>query len=124
MPATVMADAAADHKHWLAEIERWESYLRLWQKERDGVAAEIESWIKAEARQLDEHSRGIAALKQSIVEAERQMMTPSAQANADREAKVATLHDKQLHAHDRIKRIHQNLLACLAILKAKPLREE
>jgi hypothetical protein len=122
MPTTPVVDKAADNKHWLAEIERWESYLRIWRKQQESVAAEIESWIKAEAQQLERHASGVEALKQAIVDCEREMMTKSASAGAT--SRVATLHDEQRHAHERIKRIHHNLLACLAILKAKPLREE
>ena len=115
-----------DHKHWLAEIERWQGYLRLWTQQQATLAQDVDRVIKDHGRQLSEHAKALDALQHTIADCERAMSsgTHAAATLQTQHEMDSRLHDQQRAAHEQLKATHHRLMLALAMLKGEPFREE
>lgn len=115
-----------DHKHWLAEVERWQSYLRLWTQQQASLAKDVDRVIRGHGQQLSEHAKSLEDLQHSIADCER-TLTGGAQAAAALQTQHEMdlrLHEEQRTFHEQLKATHHRLMLALAILKGEPFREE
>lgn len=127
-----LIEIQADHKHWLAEIERWEDYLRTWQDQQQALVDEFKqilTSIEQHGQALQEHAQSLQAHKQEIIACERGMVEHSNEGDvapqiAGRHAAGVDHHDAQRNTHERIKQEHHTFCAALSLLRHEPFREE
>jgi hypothetical protein len=126
MAEALTNEMGGDHKHWLLEMERWQSYLRVWNEQQAALADEVAAIIQNHGRQLRENAQAVETLKRGIVDCERAMLagTSVPREAAQRHAREAALHDEQRVVHERLKQSHHTLMAAQALLKGQPCREE
>lgn len=130
MAEQTLAEMQHDHKHWLAEIERWEGYLRMWQGEQAKLAEEfrrILSAIERHGSDLVEHARALEAHKQEIIACERGMVEhfPPGVLTAElveNHGASKRHHEQQRELHERIKKDHHTFFAALSMLRHEPFR--
>lgn len=115
-----------DHKHWLAEVERWQGYLQIWTQQQATLAQDVDRVIKDHGQQLIEHTKSLDALQHTIADCERAMSrgkhsTETLETQHDMDAR---LHEQQRALHEQLKTTHHRLMLALAMLKGEPFREE
>lgn len=122
-----LVELQADHRHWLREVERWESNLDLWTSEQSLFVKEIarlQQVIQAHGSELQKHASALKAVKEEIVASEREMagrQGPEIAATlAEAHSKIEGKHAAQRDLHERIKRIHHTLTTQLATCKREP----
>lgn len=125
MSESVLTEIAGDHKHWLQEIERWESALDGWRERHREFASEMTKRIAAHSKLLDEHTAALAALRHEITDCERAMLAKKPDdALRGLHARESSAHEKQRAVHERLQEAQYLLAAALAALKHGPARQE
>lgn len=124
MSELTLREIGINHKHWLAEIERWEGYLRLWNQQHATLAHDVEQVIQEHGRQLSDHAQSLKALQHNIADCERAMSKSDLAELVSRHSKDTTWHQQQRVVHERLKAAHHTLMLALALLKGEPFREE
>ena len=122
-------DMQADHHVWLNEIERWQGYLRDWQREQPHLLQELEKFqkrvtehamdLKRHANALETHKSEIIACERAMVEQHKAGQQPEPKL-AETHAQSTRHHDEQRNLHERAKQMHHTLLAQLAMLGHTP----
>jgi hypothetical protein len=128
-PETVLMQN--DHKHWLAEIERWQGYARAWGTEQRELRSEFETFLDAVrhyGEELNAHAAALEEHKSDLLASERTMVERPATAETlsqqmERHHDSETHHTRLRGAHERLKQTHHTLVAALAILKHQPCRD-
>ena len=118
-----------DHKHWFAEIDRWEGYAGAWIDEDHGLLDEFEALLKSVRKygeELHAHTAALREHRNQIVACERAMVEggpsgPSLAAEKHRCSEQG--HAELRRVHERLKQTHHALAAALAILKHEPRRD-
>ena len=126
MSEIMLKEIGGDHRHWLAEIERWEVYLRLWKQQQETLTDEIAKRVQEHGQQLSEHARMLDSLRHTIADCERALSIGShvpttLQTQHEMDSR---LHEQQRAAHERIKAEHHRLMLAFAMLKGEQFREE
>lgn len=126
MSQTTPNELGRDHKHWLAEIERWQGYLRIWSQQQASLAKDVERVIEAHGQQLRQHAKALEDLQHTIADCERALGggTHSAATLQTQHEMDSCLHDQQRAAHEQLKATHHRLMLAIAMMKGEPFREE
>ena len=120
-----------DHKHWLREIERWESYVRSWAAHQQDLLEEIrrlEQSVQEHGLELTAHADAIQQHKREILSCERATFEHAPDADirpvAERHLRGEAGHEQLLKEHESLRQFHHTLVAALALIKHQPLRGE
>ena len=126
MSEPTFKEIGGDHKYWLAEIERWEVYLRVWRQQQESLAGDVTKLIQVHGRQLGEHAGNLESLRHTIADCERAVSIGShAPTTLQTQHEMdSLLHDQQRTVHERLKDQHHRLMLALAMLKGEPFRDE
>jgi hypothetical protein len=125
MSESLLTEIASDHRHWLLEIERWETAVANWRERQRTFASEIADRVGAHGKLLEEHAAALKSLRHEIADCERAMMARKPdEALRGLHAKEATGHERQRAVHDRLQEAQHLLGAALAALKHGPNRQE
>ena len=126
------AEMQNDHKHWLREIERWEQWLSVWQRQQDSLQDGIERFrksIQQHAFRVNTHGKQLEAHKKAILNCEREMAAQPKGADVSPEirkeyADSDVCHKAQSAEHELLKKEHHTYQAVLSLLRGEPLRED
>ncbi len=133
MTQRTIRDMQADHHVWLNEIDRWQGYLRTWQKQQANLLQEFEKFQKRVAQygnDLKGHADSLAMHRSEIVACERAMVEQHKGGEqlepqlAEAHAKSVGHHEAQRSLHERLKQMHHTLLAQLGMLEHKPSNDK
>jgi chromosome segregation ATPase len=120
-----------DHKHWLHEIKRWESYVRSWTRHQQDLLddiARLQQSVEEHGQELTAHADAIERHKREILSCERASFEHARGAEvgalAERHLRGETGHEQLLKEHEHLKQFHHTLSAALALLKHQPLHGE
>jgi len=132
MATMTASEIGNDHKHWLADIDRWDAYHRVWQNQIGELKKEYRKLLKT----IDQHSDEFDEFNQTV-ESHRKRLIVDERASFEHrwpnepDAKLleshgenSARHDELYKAHERLKQIHHTLMAGLALLKHEPYRDE
>jgi hypothetical protein len=128
--ASTTLEIQTDHRHWLRELDAWESCLALCQSEQALLVNELERLqqvIQNHGSVMEKHARAIQSERQQIAASERELpgceARPVGHPVADAHARIDAQHVEQRSLHERIKRIHHSLMTQLAMYKDRPSYE-
>jgi hypothetical protein len=117
-----------DHKHWLRELDIWNSYLRTWKNQQADLVAEasrLQELIEQHGTDLEAHVKSIDGHNREIVECERAMVEHPVEGTIEVLHDVCSSHHEEARiTHERLKQIHHTLMVQLAVLRHEPFREE
>jgi hypothetical protein len=117
----------AEHRDWLAAHARWRSDIEHWQAEHktaverlttmQGVIAEHGNALEAHAQTMRTFEAAIAAHNRDMAAYEAGKGAPAQDVLANRHQDNAGRFNRQLDAHERIKKHHQDVMAQLRSLE-------
>ena len=132
MTTATASEIQIDHKHWLRGIERWSSYLRVWQNQIHEMKHEyrrVLKMVEQQADDLEEFGDTLGSHRNRLIVDERAMVEHHQPVELD--AKLAeshedntSRHEELYKAHERLKQLQHTLTAGLALLKHEPFRGE
>lgn len=119
-------DIGHDHKHWLAELERWQSYQRLWGEQQVKATQDVSRVLQEHEQQLKKHVIALDALLRTIANCERAASSAAASTEVlqNQHEMDSRLHNEQRAEHERLKAAHHRIMLAVSILKGEPFREE
>jgi hypothetical protein len=132
MTTATASDVQNDHKHWLRDLDRWGSYLKVWQNQIHEMRLEyrkVLTMVDQQADDLDDFRDTLEAHRNRLLIDERAMVEHHQP--VERDARLAashednaSRHEKLYKTHERLKQLQHTLEAGLASLKHEPLRGE
>lgn len=131
MTPAPISEIGLDHKHWLADIERWDDFGQAWKKEIHELTREyrrILKMVEQHADEVEEFCESVESHRKRIVADERAALEhrPPADETAlsTSHAENAARHDELYKAQERLKQIQHTLMLGLALLKHEPYHGE